>query len=351
MRRKLVPQLSAGLALVSIACAPNPPRDFAPAPSVVAQIQQIRIIPREPRACPGGLIQADYEAVLTDGTRVPFSRTYDKKNPPLLHVRFLERSSPDAVARQDGDWVADRNPLATVTTGFRLTATLRADSRITTSLLLPPTYGCMPRQLAFSGSSGIAGLSGEDGPDVTVHLEVQRSPFYQELFVAGIQVGSAKPFYVVGDRESVARTDWLSVESHGGDGGNGVAGSNGIDGTPGAAGCPGEPGGRGQDGSEGGAGGDGGNGGRITIVVPPDRPELADLVRGRSQGGSGGYGGDGGRAGRGGTGGPGLFDASNQPCSSGADGTSGRDGSSGRAGFTGSSRARTVVASTGNMQR
>ena len=350
MTRRFVPQLSAAIALVALACAPNPPRDFSPDPSVVAQIQQIRIIPREPRACPGAVIQADYEAILTDGTRVPFARAYDKRNAPRLHVQFLERNSPDAVARQNGDWVADPNPLATAATGFHLTATLRADSRITTTLLLPPTYDCMARRLAFSGSGGIAGQTGQDGPDVTVRLEVQHSPFYEKLFVARIEVGGAKPSYIMGDSASIVRTEWLTVVSSGGDGANGSAGSDGIDGIPGSAGCPGQPGGRGQDGSGGGAGGDGGNGGRITIVVPADRPQLADLVRGFSHGGSGGFGGAGGRAGRGGKGGQGLFDAMNQPCSDGADGSSGLDGSSGRNGFPGSSRPRAVLASAATQQ-
>src|SRR2546422_3141163 len=301
MTRRFAPQLSAGIALVALACAPNPPRDFSPDPSVVAQIQQIRIIPREPRACPGALIQADYEAILRDGTRVPFARTYDKKNPPRLHVRFLERNSPDARARQDGDWVADPNPLATAATGFHLTATLRADSRITTTLLLPPTYGCMPRRLAFSGSGGIGGQSGQDGPDVTVRLEVQHSPFYDKLFVARIEVGGAKPSYIVGDSESIGRSEWLTVESSGGDGANGSAGSDGIDGFPGAAGCPGQPGGRGQDGSGGRAGGAGGKSRGPTNGAAFRPPKQAGFVwgPGRSGGGGGGGGAGGGRGGGG----------------------------------------------------
>src|SRR5439155_15768329 len=142
---------------------------------------------------------------------------------------------------------------ATVATGFHLTATLRADSSITTTLLLPPTYDCMPRRLAFSGSGGIAGQSGQDGPDVTVRLEVQHSPFYEKLFVARIEVGGAKPSYIVGDSESIGRSEWLTVESNGGDGANGIAGPDGSDGFPGPPGCPGQTGGRGQDGSAGGA--------------------------------------------------------------------------------------------------
>ena len=36
MTHRFAPQLSAGIALVALACAPNPPRDFSPDPSVVA---------------------------------------------------------------------------------------------------------------------------------------------------------------------------------------------------------------------------------------------------------------------------------------------------------------------------
>ncbi|PYP69864.1 MAG: hypothetical protein DMD36_08480, partial [Gemmatimonadetes bacterium] len=57
---------------------------------------------------------------------MPFARAYDKKHPPRLHVVFLERSSPDALSQEDGDWVTGANPLATVVSGFRLTAALKA---------------------------------------------------------------------------------------------------------------------------------------------------------------------------------------------------------------------------------
>jgi len=336
--------ISIGAALLAIGCSHAPPRDFAPDPGLIAQIREIRIVPQESRGCPGAPIHAAYEAILADGSSVPFARSYNKKQPPRLHVQFLERKSPDAVARQDGDWVAEPNPLATKSTGFRLTATLRANPSITSTIVLPPTYDCLRRQFAFVGASGVVGLSGQSGPDVTVRLDVQSSLFYQQLYVAGIQVGGARPVYVLADSSTIGLTEWLVVESRGGDGGNGLAGSDGIDGTPGAPGCPGQSGGQGRDGSDGGAGGDGGHGGRITIVVPPNRRHLAELVKTASGGGSGGLGGDGGRGGRGGTGGAGLFDANNQPCMSGSDGSPGHDGWRGRSGFAGSPGPRTTVA-------
>src|SRR5919198_953969 len=89
------------LALTVLGCSHKPPADFAPDPGLVAQIQDIRMVTAAPRACPGWVLGASYEAVLTDGSRIPFSRTYDKDHPPRLHVVFLERTSPDAVSRDN----------------------------------------------------------------------------------------------------------------------------------------------------------------------------------------------------------------------------------------------------------
>jgi hypothetical protein len=335
--------------LLCTACAPSPPADFAPAPGLIAQIRQIRIIPTDTKACPGAVIHADYEAVLADGSHVPFARTYDRKHPPALHVTFLDRKSAEATPRQDGDWVAAKNPLATISTGFRLQASLRADSAITSTVVLPPAYDCMDHAFTFWGGPGPAGMRGQDGPDLTVRLAVEHSPFYDKLYVAGIEVGGARPFYVLADSAAIA-AEWLSIESHGGDGGDGMAGSSGLDGSMGAPGCPGQAGGRGSDGGRGGDGGNGGDGGRITLVVPPNQPELARFVKTASWGGSGGRGGDGGRAGRGGSGGQGLVDMNtNMPCSNGPDGSAGLDGSSGTNGFPGSS-GRTTVAAAASKQ-
>src|SRR5438046_9603240 len=125
---------------LAFGCSHRPPEDFAPDPGLVGQIRDIRIVTAYTRACPGATIPATYEAVLTDGSRVPFSRSYDKKHPPRLHVVFLARESPDAVSQEDGDWVAERDPLVTVTTGYRLTATLRANSRLTNTVVVHPDH-------------------------------------------------------------------------------------------------------------------------------------------------------------------------------------------------------------------
>src|SRR5438445_7066424 len=268
------------LGLTLFGCSHAPPADFAPDPGLVAQVKDIRIVTSYARACPGSVIAASYEAVLASGERVPFARSYDKKHPPRLHVVFLDRESPDAVSQEDGDWVTERDPLATVSTGFRLTATLRANSRVTSTVVVPPYYGCMPHTFTFSGEPGGAGEAGSNGPDVNVRLAAVRSPFYDKLYVAGFQAGVAPPFYILGDATSVAPADWLIVESRGGRGGTGIAGTTGTDGAAGAAGCPAQPGAPGGNGGNGGPGGSGGRGGRISIVVPIDQPLLAGLVEG-----------------------------------------------------------------------
>src|SRR5437867_1961757 len=143
--------------LLAVGCSHAPPPDFAPDPGLVAEIRDIRIVTGYARACPGAVIPASYEAVLASGERVSFARSYDKKHPPRLHVVFLDRESPDAVSQEDGDWVTERDPLATVSTGFRLTATLRANSRVTSTVVVPPYYGCMPHTFTFTGAPGGAG--------------------------------------------------------------------------------------------------------------------------------------------------------------------------------------------------
>ncbi|PYO99656.1 MAG: hypothetical protein DMD60_01160 [Gemmatimonadetes bacterium] len=329
--------------LLLVGCSHRPPEDFAPDPGLVAQIRDIRIVTAYARACPGATIPATYEAVLTDGSRVPFSRSYDKKHPPRLHVVFLDRESPDAVSQEGGDWVAERDPLATVSTGFRLTATLRANSSIRNTIVVPPDYHCMPHTFVFSGEPGGAGEAGAPGPDATVRLGVLRSPFYDKLLVASIQVGLAQPFYVLQDASAVPPADWLVIESRGGRGGTGVTGTKGTDGSAGAAGCPAQAGAPGGNGGNGGAGGSGGHGGRVTVIVPLDNPFLAGIVAGRSPGGGGGSGGPGGAGGKGGKGGQGAPDATNRRCPDAVDGAPGQAGSAGPTGSEGGPGPRTIV--------
>ena len=67
-----------------------------------------------------------------------------------------------------------------------------------------------------------------------MRLAVLRSPFYDKLLVASLQVGLAQPFYVLQDASAVPPADWLVLESRGGRGGSGVTGTKGTDGSAGA---------------------------------------------------------------------------------------------------------------------
>ena len=191
--------------------------------------------------------------------------------------------------------------------------------------------------------SRAAGQPGGNGPDVTVRLAVLRSPFYNKLFVAGIQVGLAPPFFVLADASSVPPADWLVIESRGGRGGSGLAGTAGTDGSAGAAGCPAQGGAPGGNGGNGGVGGAGGRGGRVNVIVPLDDPFLAGIVDGHSSGGQGGPGGAGGSGGKGGKGGQGTTDSSNRRCPDAADGAPGQNGATGAAGAQGAGGARSLV--------
>src|SRR5256886_2803579 len=202
--------------LLLAACSHAPPEGFAPDPGLVGQIRDIRIVTAYARACPGSTIPTTYEAVLADGSRVPFSRTYDKKHPPRLHVIFLDRESPDGVSQEDGDSLAERDPLATVTTGYRLTATLRANSRITNTVVVPPDYRCMPHTFVFSGDAGGPGEAGEPGPGATGRLAPLRSPVFDKPFVARLPGRLAQPVFLLPEAAAVPPPARLRVGRHAG---------------------------------------------------------------------------------------------------------------------------------------
>jgi hypothetical protein len=331
------------LALVA-ACSHGPPPDFAPDPSLVTHIRSIEM--RAPSsACPGSSFPVTYTAILDNGSRVPFSNRYDKKHPPRLHVVFLERFSNEATPLEDGGWVAERDPLYSVETGFQLRADLAANPAIADSVTLAPTYDCLPHVFRFSGHTGDRGHDGGDGPDVTVRLALGHSRFYERLIVASVEVGEAPPFYVLADPDRVPPRDWLVVESRGGRGSTGEAGTAGWAGKAGDDGsCPGRDGGPGGNGHNGGPGADGGRGGRITIIAPEENPFLAGLVDARTPGGEAGPGGPGGKGGVGGAGGKGGTDRDARRCPNGrrgADGQAGATGSPGRDGPNG--RRPTVI--------
>jgi hypothetical protein len=317
----------AGLPLVFFACAKKPPADFAPDPGLVGRIDSIRII--VPSAvCPGATIPAQYEAVLDDGSLIPFATKYDDDHPPPLHVVFLSRYSPAAVALENGYWATSDDPLSSALEGVPLQVIFRAKPGVIGRATVAPVYGCAEHAFRFEGATGGRGGQGGRGPDVTVRMGLLSSPFVSRLIVAEIAVEQAPPFYVLADADQVPPADWIIVGADGGRGGRGVDGRSGRAGTAGQPGCPGTPGGAGGAGGDGGPGGPGGSGGRVTIIVPDSDPFLAGLVDARSEGGEGGQGGKAGKGGAGGAGGAAQGDP--RRCKAGSSGANGPDGRSGR---------------------
>lgn len=329
-RRVTTPALAAVLA----ACASRPPADFAPDPGLVARIREIRITTTAASACPGRSVPAGYDAVLEDGSVVPFASSYDEDDPPPLHVVFLERTSNAATPLQSGAWSVDGDPLLSLRDGIRLNATMRARPELRAEAVLTPEYSCLPHVYTFEGAPGKTGQPGEDGPDVTIRLGVLASPFHRRLLVAQIEVNQAPPVWTLADAETVPPADWLRIESRGGSGGRGQDGARGAAGAAGTAGCPGSPGGAGGAGGVGSRGATGGRGGRITIVAPQEEPFLAGLVEALTPGGEGGAGGRGGAGGPGGKGGV-ASPAEDRRCLPGADGAAGPAGSAGSEGRDG----------------
>lgn len=315
------------LGLGSVACSNKPPPDFAPDPGLVARISEIRMHVMDGRVCPGNTVRATYDAVLNDGSVIPFETRYDDDHPPALHMVFLGRHSGEARPRNDGGWDTYDDPLLTAMTGFRLNAFLRANPSLSVERTIEPDYSCMRHAFSFRGPNGSRGQIGQPGPDITVRLNVLSSPFYEELLVAGVEVGHAPPFYIFADYRFTAPADWIIVESVGGPGGRGVSGADGAAGSKGTDGCPAGNGGAGGAGGNGGPGGSGGSGGHISIVVPDDMPLLAGMVEGHSSNGPGGKGGPPGKGGAGGEGGLGV--AGETRCTNGTAGANGADGSAG----------------------
>jgi hypothetical protein len=332
------------LGALVVACSRKPPADFAPDPGLVSELRQIRINTMSGRACPGAMIAADYVGVHESGLHMPFERRYDRDRPPRLHISFLTMTSPDAGAREDGNWVAHPDPLRTAMTGFRLNAFLRARPSVNGATTLEPEYSCLPMAHVFEGQAGQDGGAGLGGPDITVRVGYLRSPYYDRLLVAAIEVGTDEPRYLLADADRAPPADWILVESRGGRGGRGRPGARGQPGAAGAAGCPGAQGGPGGPGGPAGPGGPGGAGGRITVIVPADEPLLAGLVEGQSVGGRGGDGGPGGQGGQGGRGGAAQgTPPAGQTCQAGANGPEGQRGPNGQRGANGPSGFRPQV--------
>lgn len=324
------------LLLWGSACRTGAPSHQVPDPTP-AHIRRLRIS-APASACPGQDFGVVYDADLDDGTI---------KELPSGLVDLL---GTNATPTETGQWRASADPLASVASGFRVVATLRANQRIADTVVIAPEYSCLARRYRFAGGRGDRGKRGHDGPAVTIRVGFLHTPFYATLAVAAIQVADRAPFYIVADAATILPADWLEIESVGGEGGAGDQGGPGRRGTDGLGGCPASPGGDGGSGRAGGPGGAGGSGGPITIIGPSDWPLFVGLVRPRSPGGAGGSGGAGGTGGPGGRGGLGA-EAAHGRCADGLggrDGDAGPDGPAGPQGYAGPS-PRIVVVDPGDV--
>jgi hypothetical protein len=292
-----------------------------PSPDQLTRIRQLRIV-APASACPGKAFAATYDGQLDDGSFLPHR----------LPAELLVLSSPDATPFSTGDWTPSPDPLASLSAGFPIVATLRANPGVTDTIVIPPEYSCLPRTLQFQGADGNPGGTGADGPPITVRLGILHTPYFPTLVAAAIRVADAPPVYLFADASQVLPGGWLTIESIGGSGGWGVPGRLGHDGAHGESGCPGRAGGPGEDGGAGGPGGRGGRGGVITVVGPDDWDLFATLIDARALGGAGGRGGMGGVGGRGGEGGLKSGMAAHGVCADGPAGPPGAQGQKGQDG-------------------
>lgn len=327
-RKGILTALIAGAA----ACHSGPDPAVMPEPAQLARIRHLRI-EAPAAACPGKAFAASYDGQLDDGSWLPHR----------LPVELLQLSSPNASTFSTGDWTPSPDPLASLTTGFQLAATLRANPEIADTLFIPPEYSCLPRTIRVAGAAGNPGGPGADGPTVTVHVGFVHTPYFPTLVVAAISIADRPPVYLLADAARVLPGPWLTIETAGGPGGWGSNGRPGRDGAQGGSGCPGAPGGAGEDGQPGGSGGRGGAGGAILIVGPTDWNLFAGLIDARSTGGAGGRGGSGGEGGQGGPGGFHSGMAAHGFCPDGSAGSPGHDGPRGRDGAKGNPGPRPQI--------
>src|SRR5438445_415614 len=228
--------------LLLAACSHAPPEGFAPDPGLVGQIRDIRIVTAYARACPGSTIPTTYEAVLADGSRVPF------------HVLL------DATAVPTADWLVIESRGGRSGTG--VTGSKGTDGS-------SGAAGCpaQPGAPGGNGGSGGPGGSGGHGGRVTVIVPLDNP------FLAGIVAGR-------------------SPGGPGGTGGPGGAGGKGGKGGQGALDannrrCPdAADGAPGQAGSAGPTGSQGAPAPRAIVVTAPTKeifglqvpPELGSLL-------------------------------------------------------------------------
>jgi hypothetical protein len=279
--------------------ASTPPS--AQAPRVIRDIRDLAIIPSTKTVCPGQPIQARYEAILGDGSRVKLA--------PNELSRFALRGIA-ALPAPDGSWITSGNPLESAATGFRLSVSLATDPGVHADTVIVPSYNCQRLSFGLTGSDRFTDAKAQ------VRLGVFASPFYDSIVVAAIERDASLPIVVIVD-PSHMRARSLQVSA---------VGKPGASGTPGNSGNGGGQCEDGSNGTDGYPGESGERGGQIDLVIEAESPWLESLV---AVSNSGGRGGAGGRGGLGGRAGP----RTNEP---GCHPTPGRSGRAGNPGANGS---------------
>src|SRR5262245_50045332 len=89
----------------------------------------LRILPSVSRACPGDVIEAQYEIDFADGARETLGGN---------DVRSLIRSSQQAQPKNDGSWQTSSSALDAAFFGYRLSAKLTGDSSIHADTVVAP---------------------------------------------------------------------------------------------------------------------------------------------------------------------------------------------------------------------
>ena len=278
-----------------------PARTSASAPSERRDIRDLAIIPSAKSVCPGQTVQAKYQAILGDGSRVELAGADLSR----LALRGIA-----AKPAQNGSWTTSANVLESAVSGFRLSVSLANDPGVHADTVIIPSYSCQRLSIGLSDRF--------NDVKAKVRLGVFASPFYDSIAVAVIEPEGGYPVTLVID-PSHMRSRAIQIAAVG------KAGAAGGSGNPGNDGGQCEDGGDGTDGDPGEAGQ---RGGQVDVIVQAEAPWLESLVGVANAGGHGGAGGRGGRAGRAGSrsGAPSCAPKSGRPGRSGQPGVNGSPG-------------------------
>ncbi len=264
----------------------------------------LSILPRVSRACPGDVIEAQYTLRFADGTSETLGRG---------EIASLVRKSDQAEPRSDGSWQTSASSLEAAISGFRLSASLAADSSIHGDTVVAPAPECRhaPINLVSSRNNTVS---------AHLRLGAMSTPFFDSIAVAVLEIGGAASTITVLTPAEM-KSGAIRVFAAGRDGRAGRSGRQGDNGDEcqnGGSGDDGDPGDPGQP------------GGQVDIIVQTDAPWLADLV---SVSNPGGHGGRGGAGGMGGSAGPRSRNGRNCNTRAGVNGRSGIPGPDGAAGL------------------